>query len=202
MLLMTENLTVPQMIAITVVAVVLVTIYVVVKDKINKKKAGTGEDQQAVLGILRNEVPDLGNYTTAYAKWQWETYQGNRTTTTYWYFAVAFNKERIHIVPLSFDKGSISHSAPYYLEKEDLGLINSKKGANWIEFYDKGQKEIVSLMVEGENLHDDKFHPVNIIQPDAEKAFIEWKDAWMDEVNDANQVTVTGKMKKPLKKKK
>lgn len=194
------GLTIPQIVTICVVFFVVVFIFVIIRDKINRKKAGTGEDKETVWNILQKTVPDPENYTKAYACWQWETYQTRKTTTTYWYYAIAFNKERLYIVPLSCEAGDISYSDSYCINKEDLGIVNTKKGTSWVELYDKNQKEIVSLSVFGENLRDNKYHPVNIIQPEAEQAFIEWKDGWMDEVNAANNVTVTGKMKKPVKR--
>lgn len=89
---------------------------------------------------------------------------------------------------------------PVILEKEDIGIVNSKPGEIWVELYDKNQQEIISLMTVPENLNDDRFHPVNILQEE-HKAFIAWKDAWMEEINAANDVIVTGKVKKPIKKK-
>ena len=79
-------------------------------------------------------------------------------------------------------------------------MINSKQGANWIELYDKNGKEIVSLSVFAENLKDDKYHPFNLLQKEEADKFVAWKDKWMEAVNAANGVEVTGKMKKPLKK--
>ncbi len=59
-----------------------------------------------------------------------------------------------------------------------------------MELYDRSQKELLSVSVFPENLNDDKYHPVNIMQPDEARAFVEWKDKWMDEVNTANHVEV------------
>ncbi len=195
------GLTIPQIIGISIAVIAVAFVFVLIRDKINRKKADTGEDKQKVWDILQRTVPEVENYTKAYADWEWETYQGRQTTTTYWYYAIAFNGERLYIVPLSNKTGELTYSDCYCIEKSSLGIVNTKQGANWVELYDKSQKEILSLKVMGENLKDDKYHPVNIIQPEAETAFIAWKDGWMKEVNDANNVTATGKMKKPLKKK-
>lgn len=194
------GLTIPQVIAIVVVFFVAVYIYVTIKEKKNRGKASTGEDKNTVWGILQKVVPDVENYTRAYASWEWQTYQGRTTKTTYWYYGIAFNDEQIYIVPLSCAGGDISYSDYGCIKKEDLGIVNSKKGLNWVELYDKNQKEICSLMIAGENLNEDKYHPVNIIQEEEAKAFIAWKDKWMDDVNGANGLDITGKMKKPVKK--
>lgn len=192
--------TVPQLIGMFVAFIVVIFIFVTIRDKINRKKANTGEDKETVWNILQRMVPEPENYTKAYATWQWETHQGRQTTTTYWYYAIAFNAERLYIVPLSCAGGDVSYSDAFCINKEDLGIVNTKKGTAWVELYDKNQKELLSLMIAAENLKDDKYHPVNIIQTEVVEAFINWKDNWMDEVNTANNVTATGKMKKPLKK--
>lgn len=183
------------------VIVVIVSIYVVMKGKANKKKAVSGEDKEALTAVMNKIIPTGESCTIAFATWEWTTFQGKRQTTQYWYYGIAFNAERIYIAPLSYAGGDISYKNPFVLEKNDIGIVNSKPGAIWVELYDKNQQEIISLMTVAENLNDDKFHPVNILQEEEHKAFIAWKDAWMDEVNAANGVTVTGKMKKPIKKK-
>lgn len=196
-----SNISTKETVIGIVVMIVIVTVYVLIRDKINKKKAGTGEDREAVRNILQKAVPDVQNFTKAYACWEWSVYQGKRRTTTYWYYGIAFNSESIYIVPLSCEAGDISYSKAYRITKADIGMINSKKDAVWAEFYDKSGKEIVSISVMGENLRDDKYHPVNIIQDEEARKFVAWKDSWMDAVNAANGVEVTGKMKKPVKRK-
>ncbi len=191
--------TIPQIAAMVVGLIVVIFIYVMIRDKINRNKAKGGEDKEHVWNILQKCVPGVENYTRAYGTWEWETYQGKKTTTTYWYYALAFNAERLYIVPLSCEGGDLSYTNAYCLEKKDVAIVNSKKGAIWVELYDRSQKELLSVMVAEENLNDDKYHPVNIIQPDEAKAFLAWKDKWMDEINAANHVEVTGKMKKPVK---
>lgn len=194
--------TVPQIILMVVALIVVIYIFVTIQEKRNRKKALEGDDRVRVWEILEKNVPDVQNYTRAYARWEWSTYAGRRTTTSYWYYGIAFNSDCIYVVPLSAEGGDISYSNGGVIYKDQLGVVNSKKGANWVELYDKDRKEIVSLMVFAENLKDDKYHPVNIIQTDEEKKFLDWKEKWMEEVNTANGVEATGKMKKPVKNKK
>ncbi len=196
----TSSLSTKETIIGIVIFVVIATVYVLIRDKINKKKASTGEDKDAVRNILQKAVPDVQNYTKAYACWEWSTYQGKRKTTTYWYYGIAFNSDCIYIVPLSCAAGDVSYSNAYAITKAELGMINSKKDAPWAEFYDKSGREILSISVFGENLRDDKYHPLNIMQEEEAKKFAAWKDSWMDAVNAANGVEVTGKMKKPVKR--
>ena len=194
--------TVPQIILMVVALIAVIYIFVTIQEKRNRKKALEGDDRVRVWEILEKEVPDVQNYTRAYARWEWSTYAGRRTTTSYWYYGIAFNSDCIYVVPLSAEGGDIGYSNGGVIYKDQLGAVNSKKGANWVELYDKDRKEIVSLMVFAENLKDDKYHPVNIIQTDEEKKFLDWKEKWMEEVNTANGVEATGKMKKPVKNKK
>ena len=194
--------TVPQIILMVVALIVVIYIFVTIQEQRNRKKALEGDDRVRVWEILEKNVPDVQNYTRAYARWEWSTYAGRRTTTSYWYYGIAFNSDCIYVVPLSAEGGDISYSNGGVIYKDQLGVVNSKKGANWVELYDKDRKEIVSLMVFAENLKDDKYHPVNIIQTDEEKKFLDWKEKWMEEVNTANGVEATGKMKKPVKNKK
>lgn len=196
----TNNVSAKEAIIGIVIMVVIATVYVLIRDKINKKKASTGEDRAALWNILQKAVPDAQNYTKAYACWEWTTYQGKTRKTTYWYYGVAFNSEQIFIVPLSCAGGDISYSEAFCIRKADLGMMNSKPDAAWAELYDKNFNEIISLSVFGENLKDDKYHPLNIMQEEEAKKFVAWKDNWMASVNATNGVEVTGKMKKPVKR--
>lgn len=195
----TNSVPTKDVIICMVIMVVIAVVYVLIRDKINKKKAATGEDREALWGILQKAVPDAQNYTKAYACWEWSTYQGKTKKTSYWYYGVAFNSERIFIVPLSCAGGDMSYSNAYCIQKTELGMVNSKKDAAWVELYDKNLNEMISLTVFGENLRDDKYHPVNIMQEEEAKKFVAWKDNWMESVNAANGIEVTGKMKKPVK---
>lgn len=195
----TNNVSVKEAIIGLVIMVAIATVYVLVRDKINKKKASTGEERETLWNLLQRAVPDVQNYTRAYAYWEWTTYQGKTRKTTYWYYGIAFNSEQLFVVPLSCAGGDISYSEAFCIRKADLGMVNSKPNAAWAEFYDKNLNEIISLSVFGENLKDDKYHPLNILQEEEAKKFAAWKDGWMESINAANGIEVTGKMKKPVK---
>lgn len=199
-MLLSGGVTTKQAVIGTIIVFVVATIYVLIRDKVNHGKAQTGEDRAALWGILERAVPEIGSYTRAYGCWEWTTYQGKRRTTQYWYYGLAFNADRLWVIPLSCEGGDISYSSPYCIEKKDVGIVNSKKGNCWVELYDRNCNEILSLTVFEENLNDDRYHPLNIVQAEEAKAFLQWKEQWMDEVNSANGVTASGKMKKPLKK--
>lgn len=201
MILLSGNFSTTQIVIGIVVFIAIVTAYVLIKDKLNTKKANTGEDKQRVKEILQGIIPDLENYTPAYAAWQMTRYYGKRSETTYWYYAIAFNNDRLHVVQLENSTGTVRGANSFTVEKVRVGMVNSFKGANWATFYDEDGEEIVTLMVSKENLKDDSFHPVNIIQPEATEAFQAFVERWMEEINTAKGITVTGKYGKPLKKK-
>lgn len=191
------------------IVIALVIIYVVIRDKLNRKKAQNGEDREKVWNIIEKNVPDAQNYTCAYADWEWTTYQGRRSTTKYWHYAIAFNQDRLYVLPLSTAGGDINHTGVYKLEKSDIAFVNgnfSQKGkkniAPWVEFYDAALKELLSITVSEEYLHDDRYHPVNILQPDESQAFAEWRDSWMSQINPVGGVPASEIKKNPIKKKK
>ena len=59
----TNNVSAKEAIIGTVIMVVIATVFVLIRDKINKKKASTGEDREALWNILQKAVPDVQNYT-------------------------------------------------------------------------------------------------------------------------------------------
>lgn len=189
----------PREIIIGLAVLVVVVIIVLIKQKMDEKKGVNSEEKQAVDALVKRLVPPGEIVTPAYACWEWKTYQGRTTTTQYWYYAIGFNNSALYVVPLSFAGGDMSHSDVYCIHKDELGLINADKKSSWMELYNKQNECILSLMVVESNTKDDKYHPVNIQQPDEAKAFMEWRDRWMDEVNTANGVTVSGKIGKPAK---
>ena len=194
---------------IGVVVIVLVFIYVIIKSKINRRKAADGEDKERVLNILNKVVPDVENYTLAYASWEWSTHQGRTTTTKYWIYGIAFNSERLVVVPLSSAGGDLNHTGIYKIEKSEVHFVNGnmsqtgkKNLAPWVELYDANMKEIISFTVDEENLRDDKFHPVNLLQPEESAAFAEWRNGWVNDINHLTGSEASEVMTKPIKKKK
>lgn len=190
-------------IAVIVIVVLFVIFYI--RECVNEKKGMNSKEKQEIRDIVAKLVPNAEQYTTAYAVWQEIQVGGGgrrvTTTTQYWYYAVAFKPSVIHIIPLSFNGGSISYGNPKCLTKENLGMVNAKAGDSWATFYDLDEEEIVTVMVGPHNTKDDEFHPVNIQQKEEYEAFIAFLKEFMKEVNEYRQVTVTGKVGKPLKKK-
>lgn len=201
-LLSRASTTGPTLIVMGVV-IVFCVIYVLVKQNINTKKGMNSEDKKRIEEIMSQIVPAGEAYTAAYGHWEVTKHTGNRSTTSYWYYAVGFNEERIYIVPLSPAGGELSYRDPFCLRKSDLGGINGAPKVGLATFYDENLKEILSIRVEESNTKDDKYHPVNIQQKEAAEAFTAIMERWMQEVNDAhNIVPSSNPFGKPFKPKK
>lgn len=187
-----------------VVVVAAAFIYVIIHDKFNRKKAMNGEDRENFISMMKRATQNAPGYSYAYARWEWTTWQGNRSTTKYWYYGIAFNRDDLLVAPLSIEDGDFGYKDIFRVDKSTVYCVNGflKGTSPWVELYDKDMKEIISIMVEEENLKDDKYHPVNLLQPDESKAFVEWVQNWMDDINVPHGLEVTGKQKKPIKVKK
>lgn len=176
----------------------VVFVFFCIQEKLNTKKAATGEDKKKVEDILRRNVPDPENYTLAYACWEKKKHLGKTVETSYWYYAVAFNSDRIYLIPLKDSGNGLTAGAVSCIQKSSLGMVNSEEGSNWMTLYDGNREELVTLRVKKENLKDDSYHIVNIIQPEAEEAFKKLAAQWLEDVNKVNGVTVTGMYGNPL----
>lgn len=189
-----------QVVLIVVIIFVIGYIYITIQEKVNRGKASNGEDKKAVADAVNAIVPAGEVCTNAFATWEFTKWHGKTKTTSYWYYGIAFNDNLIAIASLDFNSGDLKVKNSVVIRKQDVGIVNSKKGERWVELYDDAQKEIVSIMVLPENLNEDKFHPLNVLQKEEADAFVSWKDKWMDEINTAKGITVTGKQQNPIKK--
>lgn len=191
-------------IVIGVVAFVVLFIIVYVKMTLDEKKGMNSEEKQVINNIIMKLVPEAEKYTKLYATWEdFDFRTGGRsvtTTTTYKYYGVAFNKEALWLVPLSFAGGDISHGDAVMFNKENLGAVNADKNKLWVELYDKEHNMVAALMAAASNTKDDKYHPVNIQQKEEVTQFQADMAEFMMNVNNANGVEVSGKIGKAFKK--
>lgn len=179
-----------------------VVVYVLIREKINLRRASTGKDKNRIAGIFKQLLPDTwGNYKLVYACWEKSDYQPGKTVTHYWSYAIAFTWVGIYVVPLLCEDGEIRYKESFYIDKESLGMVNGKKGKGWMTLYDKNQEEILTLEVKAENTKSDRFHPVNIVQKEEAADFSRLVDNWLDDVNGRNGVTVSGRYGKPFAEK-
>ena len=191
-----------QYVIIGVVAVVVLFIIVYVKMTIDEKKGANSEEKQKIREIVKRVVPGGESYTAAYGtREELSVGGGGRTVTTttkYWYYAVAFKPGDLYLVPLSFDGGDMSYSEPIHFGKNDLGMVEAKKG--YTILYGKDRKELLPLYVVESNTKDDKYHPVNIQQKEEAEAFAQFSQSLMQQVNAANGITDIKAAKKEAKK--
>ena len=189
---------------IGVAAVVVLFIIVYVKMTIDEKKGADSEEKKKIRNIVNEVVPGGEAYTAAYGTREELTIGGGgrtvTTTTKYWYYAVAFRPGDLYLVPLSFNGGNVSYSEPLHFAKEDLGMVEAKKG--YTILFDKNRKEILTLYVVESNTKDDKYHPVNIQQKEEAEAFGQFSQGLMQDVNTANGITDIKAAKKEAKKNK
>lgn len=168
---MDENI---MYILIFVAVVVAVFLYVHFKEKVNLKKAANGEDKGRFQEAVRKVMGD-GDYIIAYAHYEDVQYRGRTTRTTYYHYALAFDEERLWIMPLRFEKELILPDKPVLATSEMLGIINVSEVMNKktgmvtrvsTTLNDKNGKKIVDIVVDAVNTKEDRFHHLNLLQED------------------------------------
>lgn len=183
------------------VIIALVFVYVFVREKINLKKAATGEDKERIVNIFKTVLPETWQqYRLAFACWEKKEYHGRKTITHYWSYAIAFLDEELIVVPLLCEDKEIRYKDSFRITPDSLGMVNGKKGQNWMSLYDHNHKELLTLAVHAKNTKSDRFHPVNLVQEEEAAAFLALIEHWMEEVNTKNGIVVSGKYDAPLKK--
>jgi len=191
-----------QYIIIGVVALVVLFVIVYVKMTLDEKKGVDSEEKRKIKEIVNKAVPGGESYTVVYGtREDFElglSRKTVRTTTSYWYYAIAFKPGDLYLVPLSFDGGNVSYGEPVHYGKDDLGMVEAKDVR--LTLYDTDREEIFTLFVAASNTKDDQYHPVNIQQKEEAEAFYQYAKTLMEEVNTANGITDIKKAKKEAKK--
>lgn len=175
--------------------VVAVFIYVTVREKINLNKAASGEDQERIRQAMLKALPGESGLRTAYGHWEEVEYRGRTRRTTYYCYGLAFDSSRLWIMPLRFEKDLLVPTQhPILLMAEDLGIakcdILKGKDGNArrvrVAFHDKEGKKFLDLDVSAENTRDDRFHPVNIVQPEECQQFSQLMESMCSRVEQQN----------------
>lgn len=190
---------------ILIVIVIVVIIFAIEYARIsaNVKKGINSAEKQRVREIMISAVLNPENYTTVYGMWDVAYTAGGRnvrtTTTQYWYYGVAFGEDKLYVAPLSFSKGEINAQNILCIEKKDVSMVECEidfkgKVASAV-IYDKEMKKIVSFYAGANNTKDDRYHPVNIQQPDEADAFCNWLNQWQKEIHAENKVDMKVKEK-------
>lgn len=163
----------PERIALVVGFVVVVFIFVMVREHINTKKGEKGEDMAKIREVLKRLLPDYSTYTTAYAEYKNKVYRGRSTTTTYYHYATG----ALYVLPIKYSGGEISWQGNgALLTKDNLGKVEVDKSGVETALFGLDGKELCRFRVWSSNTRQDKYELFNIQQKaEAEtyKTFIE-----------------------------
>lgn len=167
-------------IGILVVIGVVIFIYEQVKEKKNKQLTENGEDMRRLKEAVATVLPDQTGYEVVYGHWEKVEYYGRSRRTTYYSYALAFDAERMWMIPLGFEKDKILPARPVLITKESLGMATvtphedkktgELKGVSLV-LRDKDGKSPVNLDVDVLNLRSDAYHHMNIAQPQEAESF-------------------------------
>lgn len=183
-----------QIVAIIAVVVVAMLIYTQVKEKLNLKKAASGEDKMRLRQVVAQVLPNESGYQVAYAHWEKVEYFGRRTRTTYYCYALAFDASCLWIMPLRFKKQDILPGQPILLTSDTLGIAEVNPLANknglWrvgIALHDKDGKRFLDAYVDATNTREDSYHHMNILQGEECLQFSQFMASFASQVNQENQ---------------
>ena len=156
---------------VVVGVIVVITAYVLIKKRVNLKKAAGGEDLRQLEEAASQVLPGESGYRVVYGHWQRSEHCGRRTTTYYYSYALAFDASRLWVIPFKYEAGIIDPGRPLLLTSDMVGAVefqnNESKGRLWrvsLTLRDKEGKDFLNCCVDAENTREDRFHHLNIIQ--------------------------------------
>jgi hypothetical protein len=173
--------------------VAVCVIYSQLKEQKNEKLAASGEDMERLKGIVASVLPGETGYTVAYAHHEDVQHYGRSTRTTYYTYALAFDAARLWIIPLGYKKNEILPNKPY-LATGNIGMVNVdttvKNGelkSVSVVLRDKMGESPIFLEVDTLNTRKDRFHHVNILQPEECEKFSTFMASFSDTVAKENE---------------
>lgn len=136
-----------------------------------QKKAESGVDKQLLLDAVAKALPGESGYTVAYGH-RVRTRGGSKvTTTTYSFYALAFDEERLWVMDLKRSGKTLTLSQPRLICAENLGKIamwekESKGELKGIDLtlYSLEGKVLLDCQVETQSIRKDRHYPLNINQ--------------------------------------
>lgn len=155
------------------VVLAAVAVYSITKQRKNRSAAQSGEDMGRIKRELQPLLSTEESYQTVYAHREERSSYGRTVKITYHYYAVAFYGDTICISPLRSDKksGQLQLGKPMVITPENLGKVKLKtKGTDdspthmelWLG--DKQGHAIIELTIDAENIHRNRYTPMNIMQ--------------------------------------
>lgn len=158
---------------VIVVGIVAVcVIWSQLKESKNKKLAQTGADMQRLKDAVARVLPGETGYNVVYAHYEDVQHYGRSTRTTYYAYAVAFDATRLWIIPIGFKKEEILPGRPY-LASANTGMMdvrptmkNGELKNISVTLRNKMGESPTQFEVDVWNTRKDRFHHVNVYQPE------------------------------------
>ncbi len=173
------------MLAIVAGVFLFIPVYGYICHLISKRKMETGEDKRKIQDVLNAVIPAGESFTAAYAFW-YHAYLpkfSKHYKTTYWYYAIGFNENRIYIVPLKLEKGKIYYSGHSCIERANVGRVESEPRYGKIKLFDRNNVLLAHLQVDDENNSSHGNGNINLYQKEEAQAFRELVERWTAEIN-------------------
>lgn len=128
-------------IVIGIAVVVVIGLYIFIKDRIKPSNGGE-KDKDKLREMVNEIIPDGQSYGMVYGS-NWKK-RGH--TVYYYYYCIAFKAGIIHIIPISYDDGQITHNEITTLTKDNIYRIDTD-GSTTTKFYDENNKKFLAYMV-------------------------------------------------------
>lgn len=177
-----------------VLAIIVIAIaYTLIRRQRNLAALQTGEDMEKLKEAVRKVLPNEGGYKVAFAHYERSESYGRRTTTYYYSYAIAFDSQRMFVIPLKFEKDQILPQQPALLTSENIGVAEVsevRKGDQLKEVYmivrNKNGENPFQFYVTARNLNSDRFHHFNILQQEECEAFAQFASSLAQKVTAEN----------------
>lgn len=168
---------------ILIVAIVGYAVFsVVYKQKMGMKNAQSGEDKVRVRALLEKALPEEMPFTPVYVHMS----MGRHAVTHYVYaLAVQPEKDQLWVVSVGKEGELLYPGKPFALTLEALGSVYFSVSKDKIgerrsvaEFYDQSGKRIFRLDVNDFEYKEDRYHWLNVYQPEEASVFFQMMERW------------------------
>lgn len=172
-------------ILVIVVLVGYAVFSVLYKEKAGRKNARSGEDKARVRTLLQKALPEEGPYTSLYVHMS----LGRHAVTHYVYaLAVQPEQDRLWVVSVGKEGDLLYPGKPFLLALDQLGSVyfsgtNRNVGDRLCttDFYDRERNRIFRLEVSDFEYREDRYHWLNVYQPEEASVFFQMMERWAAE---------------------
>lgn len=157
------------------IVVTIIAIYFLLRYFVGRIKGDSNIDKDKIYNIVKKVIPSGEMFIPLYA------YE-EITSVSYKYYAIGMQEHRMYIVPLFIGETKIGFMGHTLINKDDLSnvnLIKSGKNSFIVQLFNKNDKMIFSLHVNGSNVKMDRYAPFNIQQKEEAGEFAERIEAWV-----------------------